>query len=376
MPSSPVRNHGHADRCVSVVSGSSGPRGTGGRVLGDAGRRWPADGASGAIASRTSAGSVTRSTSECAPSELSSSRSCVVDRDPLALLLGRQRGTSRPAPGTGRRRPRRPRSCGPRRCRPSGKKAPSVAMRQHVAERLEPVRAVGVELARARRTACRRATTWWRRTAGRWSGRPSASRRRARRRGRPGRRSRRPRRGRRGRPAPRRPGRVSRDSGLSPMSPTQTEPSPPGASASTSLRVVAPAGGADGLPGGRVDGEDPAGVAGVVGGDHQAVDERQPAGLDDLGVLEGEHHLGDSVRPARRRRRAGTARRPARRASRSGIRPSSSSASRGRMPQVATRSSYSRRSEPPLTGAPVRVARSRVLRGVCLLSTNCTTSTR
>ena len=34
------------------------------------------------------------------------------------------------------------------------------------------------------------------------------------------------------------------------------------------------------------------------------------------------------------------------------------------------------RSMPPRTGVPVRTARSRVLRGVCLLSTNCMTSTR
>ena len=61
---------------------------------------------------------------------------------------------------------------------------------------------------------------------------------------------------------------------------------------------------------------------------------------------------------------------------RSSIRRSRSSASFGWRPQAVTSSSYSLRTEPPLTGPPVRTARSMVLRGVCWLSTNCTTSTR
>ena len=110
------------------------------------------------------------------------------------------------------------------------------------------------------------------------------------------------------RSAPVRPGTESRDSVLSPMSPTQTSLSSERGERLDVLRVVGPAGDADRLAGGRVDGEDPAGVAGVVGGDDQAVDDREPAGLDDVVVLEGEHHLR-LVHRRRRPRRAGTVRR-------------------------------------------------------------------
>ena len=159
------------------------------------------------------------------------------------------------------------------------------------------------------------------------------------------------------------------------MSPTQTSPGPAGRERLDVGRVLAPVRDADGLARGRVDHEDAAGVAGVVGGDEEAVLTDQPAGLDDLRVLEGEDD--------RRRAVAGrgvTATRAANGAAtsadqqRSGIEQLGEPRAAG--PRSSTSSSYSWRSEPPLTGAPVRTARSMVLRGVCLLSTNCTTSTR
>ena len=72
------------------------------------------------------------------------------------------------------------------------------------------------------------------------------------------------------------------------------DPDLPGAGRGQGLDVgglVGPRGDPDGAPLGT-DGEDPAAVAGVVGGQEQPVGGHQPARLQDLGVGEGEHDLG------------------------------------------------------------------------------------
>ena len=132
-----------------------------------------------------------------------------------------------------------------------------------------------------------------------------------------------------------------------------------------------------GLPGRWVDREHPAGVAGVVGGHHQRPEVDQAAGLADPRVGEGEHRVGRGgggprgprgEEEADQERREGAA----------GHRPPSRSSTRARWGcrcQAETSSAYSSRACSD-GAAPVRTARSRVLRGVCWLSTNSTTSTR
>ena len=61
------------------------------------------------------------------------------------------------------------------------------------------------------------------------------------------------------------------------------------------LGAVGPEGDADGLAGRGVDGEDAAGVAGVVDRVGAVALDHQPAGLDDLGVLEAEDLLAVAV---------------------------------------------------------------------------------
>src|SRR5262245_60434956 len=129
-------------------------------------------------------------------------------------------------------------------------------------------------------------------------------------------------------------------------------------------RVVGPVGDTDRVAG-PVDGEDPSGVARVVGRDEQPVVDHERTRLDDRWVLEGEHLV-----PLGRGRRSGDPRGEGCGDDESGKKVMhpvpgharwSSSPRRGRTPQASTSSSYSRRTEPPLTGRPVRTPRSRVL---------------
>ena len=130
------------------------------------------------------------------------------------------------------------------------------------------------------------------------------------------------------------------------------------------------------------DGEDPAGVAGVVDGRQQPAPHDQARGFHDLRVGEGRHDLtavggqgrGDS--PGQERQGDQHREQSAHAPPDPWPAPASSSANRGRSCQVATSSSYSETTEPPRTGEPVRTARSMVLRGVCSEPTNSTTSTR
>ncbi len=70
--------------------------------------------------------------------------------------------------------------------------------------------------------------------------------------------------------------------------------------------VRGPRGDAERRPAVRVDAEDPPGVARVVGRDHQAVDDRETAGLDDVGVGEPEGRVvRDAGRPGRRAQQEG-----------------------------------------------------------------------
>ena len=143
-------------------------------------------------------------------------------------------------------------------------------------------------------------------------------------------------------------------------------------------RVSGPRGPTDGAAGDRIDDEGPPGVAGVVHRHEQSVARHQTARLDDLRVVEAElgpgtlgagHGRADRERHSHRD--GGEGLRDA-----AHERSASSSARRGRMPQVATSSSYSLRTPPPFTGPLVRTARNIVLRGVCSLATNSITSTR
>ena len=129
----------------------------------------------------------------------------------------------------------------------------------------------------------------------------------------------------------------------------------------------------------RVDGEDPAVVPGVVDGHHQAVVDHQPAGLDDRRVREPE----DRRLAAISRRRGGTGQRsaaaPATAAGAPRLRQAHGPAappSRGPHRQVRDQVVVLRARCRVGAAPPVRTARSRVLRGVCWLSTNSTTSTR
>jgi hypothetical protein len=153
---------------------------------------------------------------------------------------------------------------------------------------------------------------------------------------------------------------------LSPMSLHPDFTVPPAASASVSIgwsdQWVTP------TVARPVDGEDLAGVPGVVGREEQTVVAHQGTRLDDRGVVEREHLV--AVRLGRCGERTegerGGDRQPGQELlHQAAVMLAEGSPRRGRTPQAATSSSYSRRAEPPLTGRPVRTPRSRVLRGVC-----------
>ena len=168
-----------------------------------------------------------------------------------------------------------------------------------------------------------------------------------------------------------------RSARLSPMSPTQTSPPPAGARASTSTGsadhcvtpTVSPVAGSTvktrpESPESLVVTSRPSTTARPLDSTISGSSNR----VTSLPAVQGARQERGHHERDRGHRRAGTAH--------AWSSPARSSASLGRIPHVATRSSYSVRTAPPETGPPVRTARSRVLRGVCLLSTNCITSTR
>ena len=104
---------------------------------------------------------------------------------------------------------------------------------------------------------------------------------------------------------------------------------------------VAPRGGADGVAAG-VDGEHPAGVAGVVHRDEPAAPHHQAAGLDDVGVGERDRHLALGLGPAGHDEHRADRERHGDRQPRQHAHPrhrASSSASRGLTDHVPTSSS-------------------------------------
>ena len=147
-------------------------------------------------------GSDTRSTSECGPSELSSRLPSASTASPSPCCWS---GSWNWSTFSSRRErvDRGHRVVADHEVLAVGEERAVGGDRQDVAERLELVGTVRIEVASARRRACRRGPPSWRRTGGRWWGRSSGSRRRAARRGTRGRRSDRRCRRCRSRPGPR-----------------------------------------------------------------------------------------------------------------------------------------------------------------------------
>ena len=254
---------------------------------------------------------------------------------------------------------------------------------QHRAHLFEAVGPAQLKAARGRRTRCRRRHPCSPRRGDRWPGRRAATPRRAGHRERPARTD-----GTSTSTSPRPTGTREtetdvRSARLSPMSPTHTSPSvpsPAGASASTSSGAAAHV------------------VTPTVWPEPRSTVKTRPVSPESLVVtsspsttaspldstISGSSNLITSLPADSWAAPSRAARQQPRTAPRSGPagiahawrRSGSSSASLGRIAHVSTRSSYSLRTPPPDTAPPVRTARSSVLRGVCLLSTNCMTSTR